>query len=142
MSTKNYVSGRFMIFLVVIISLLKCCCAFFPFVVPSGVPQTVLAMATGSSSIFVQWDRIGCIERNSKITGYTIRYARSGGVSSDVTISGTTRSDRMFTMNGLRVSTHYTIMVAANNSGVTTGPFSDPVPVKTLGKNTCDSCKL
>ena len=126
----------------VIISLLKRCRAFFPFVVPSGVPQTVLAMATGSSSIFVQWDRIGCIERNSKITGYTIRYARSGGVSSDVTISGTTRSDRMFTMNGLRVSTHYTIMVAANNSGVTTGPFSDPVPVKTLGKNTCDSCKL
>jgi len=123
-----------------LVEMLSCFLSYF--VVPSGVPQTVLAMATGSSSIFVQWDRIGCIERNSKITGYTIRYARSGGVSSDITISGTTRSDRIFTMTGLRVFTRYTVMVAANNRGVTTGPFSDPIHVKTLGKNTCDSCKF
>ena len=123
-----------------LVEMLLCFLSYF--VVPSGVPQAVIAMATGSSSIFVQWDRVGCIERNSEIMGYTIRYARSGGSSSDITIFGTTRSDRIFTITGLRVSTYYTVMVAANNSGVTTGPFSDPIHVKTLGKNTCDSRKF
>ena len=99
-------------------------------------------MAIGSSSIFVQWDRIGCIERNSEITGYTIRYGLYGGVPTDITILGTSRSDRTFTITGLSVSTIYTVMIAANVSGVTTESFSDPISVKTLGKYTLDSCKL
>ena len=123
-----------------LVEMLSCFLSYF--VVPSGVPQAVIAKATGSTSIFVQWDRVGCIERNSEIMGYTIRYAQSGGSSSDITILGTTRSDRIFTITGLRVSTYYTVMVAANHSGVITGPFSVPIPVKTLGKYTWDSCKL
>ena len=123
-----------------LVEMLLCFLSYY--VVPSGVPQAVIAKATGSSSIFVQWDRVGCIERNSEITGYTIRYAPLGGSSSDITILGTTRNDRIFTITGLRVSTYYTVMVAANHSGVTTGPFSVPIPVKTLGKYTWDSCKL
>jgi len=123
---KCYVSYHFFILL------LSC---FLPYyVVPSGVPQAVLAMAIGSSSIFVQWDRIGCIERNSEITGYTIRYAPSGGVPSDMTILGTTRSNRTFTITELNVSTDYTVMVAADTRDVTTEPFSNPISVKTLGK--------
>ena len=117
-------------------------CFLSYYVVPSGVPQTVLAVATGSSSIFVQWDPAGCIEPNSEITGYTIRYAPSGGAPSNITILGTTRSDRTFTITGLSVSTIYTVMVAADISGVTTESFSDPISVKTFSKYTFDSCKL
>ena len=115
-------SGGFC-FPIVILSLL---------LVPSGAPQAVLAVATGSNSIFVQWDRVSCINRNSEITGYTIRYAPSGDAPSDIPIMGTTRSDRTYTITALRVATSYTIMVAANPSGVTTGPFSDPIDVETL----------
>ena len=103
--------------------------------VPSGAPQAVLAVATGSTSIFVQWDRVSCIDCNSEITGYTIRYALSGGAPSDIPIMGTTRSDRTYTITGLGVAANYTISVAANSSGVTTGPFSDPIDVETFGKD-------
>jgi len=118
----------------IINSFYNCCYAFFP--VPSGVPQAVLAVAVGSSSIFVQWDRVSCIQRNSEITGYTIRYNSSGGVPSDITILGTTRSDRTFTITGLSVFTTYTVMVAADTRDMTTGPFSTPIPVEILGKYT------
>ena len=112
-------------------SFYSCCHAFFP--VPSGVPQAVLAVAIGSSSVFVQWDRVSCIKRNSEITGYTIRYAQSGGVSSDITISGTTRGDRTFTITGLIV-VNYIVMVAADTRDMTTGPFSTAIPVEILGE--------
>lgn len=108
------------------------CHDFFP--APTGVPQAVLAVATGSSSIYVQWDCISCVERNSEITGYTIHYAPSDGVPLDITILGTTRNDRTFTMTGLSASTYYTVMVAADTRDMTTGPFSTAIPVKTLGK--------
>ena len=100
--------------------------------VPSGAPQAVLAVATGSTSIFVQWDRVSCIHRNSEITGYTISYTRSGG---NMHIMGTTRSDRAYTITGLNETTIYTIMVAADTNGVTTGLFSDPIDVATFGKD-------
>ena len=103
--------------------------------VPSGVPQAVLAVVTGSTSIFVQWDRVSCIDRSSEITGYTIRYAPSGGAPSDIPILGTTRSDRIYTITALSVATSYTIMVAANPSGMTTGPFSDSINVETYGED-------
>ena len=115
-------SGGFS-FPVVILSLL---------LVPSGVPQAVLAVATGSTSIFVRWDRVSCIDRNSEITGYTISYTPSGG---DMHTMGTTRSDKAYTITGLNEAIIYTIMVAADTNGVTTGPFSDPVNVETFGKD-------
>jgi len=99
------------------------------------MPQAVLAVARDNSSIFVQWDRLSCIERNSEITGYTVRYARSGGGSSDITILGTTRSNRTFTILGLSVS-NYTVMVAADTGNMTRGPFSIAIPVRILGKYT------
>ena len=117
----------------VIDSFYNCCHAFFP--VPSGVPQAVLTVAIGSSSIFVQWDRVSCIERNGEISGYTIRYNSSGGVSSNIITSGTTRSDRNFTITGLNVA-NYTVMVAADTRDMTRGPFSTAIPVEILGKYT------
>ena len=116
----------------VIDSFFNCCHVFFP--VPSGVPQAVLAVATGNTAIFVQWDRVSCIERNSEITGYTVRYAPSGGGSSNMTILGTTRSDRNFTITGLSVFTTYTVMVAADTRDMTKGPFGTAIPVEILGK--------
>ena len=106
--------------------------AFIP--VPSGVPQAVLAVAIDNVAIFVQWDRVSCIERNSEITGYTVRYAPSGGDSSDIPILGTTR--RNFTIRGLNVFTTYTVMVAADTRDMTKGPFSTAIPVEILGKYT------
>ena len=100
------------------------------------MPQAVLAVAIDNVAIFVQWDRVSCIERNSEITGYTVRYAPSGGSSSDITILGTTRSDRTFTIHGLSVFTTYTVMVAADTRDMTKGPFRTAIPVEILGKYT------
>ena len=80
-----------------------------------------------SSSITVQWDRVRCIDRNSEITGYTVRY-QTGGATVMQSASGT--SDRMFTASGLLPRTNYTFEVAAvSDEG--TGNFSTATTVET-----------
>ena len=84
-----------------------------------------------SSSITVQWGRVSCIDRNSEITGYTVRYGQTGSTTNDMSVSGTSDSDRMFTASGLIPRTSYTFEVAAVSSeGI--GPFSTGTTVETL----------
>jgi len=94
----------------------------------------VTATATSTTIISVQWDRVDCMQRNSDITGYVVSYAQRGNESDSetVTVMGTT--DRTYTLVGLMASTQYVVMVAAMNSDGVTGPFSNPVFVRTLGK--------
>ena len=94
----------------------------------------VTATATSTAIISVQWDRVDCMQRNSDITGYVVSYGQRGNESDreTVTVMGTT--DRTYTMVGLMASTQYVVMVAAMNSDGVTGPFSNPVFVRTLGK--------
>ena len=84
-----------------------------------------------SSSITVQWGRVSCIDRNSEITGYTVRYGQTGSTTTVMeSVSGTSDSDRMFTASGLIPRTNYTFAVAAVSSEGT-GPFSTGVFVET-----------
>ena len=76
-----------------------------------------------SSSITVQWNRVRCIDRNSEITGYTVRHGQTGSTTVNESVSGTSNSDRMFTASGLLPRTNYTFEVAAVSSEGT-GPFS------------------
>ena len=90
-----------------------------------------------SSSITVQWGRVSCIDRNSEITGYTVRYGQTGSTPTVMeSVSGTSDSDRMFTASGLIPRTSYTFEVAAVSSEGT-GPFSTGTTVETL-KGTID----
>ena len=84
-----------------------------------------------SSSITVQWGRVSCIDRNSEITGYTVRYGQTGSTTTVMeSVSGTSDSDRMFTASGLIPRTNYTFEIAAVSSEGT-GPFSTGTVVET-----------
>ena len=81
-------------------------------------------MATSPVSILIQWSRVPCINRNSNITGYTVRYSTSGGSTVNVSVSGTGQSERTYTATPLAPNTSYSIQVAAVTSTGVTGPFS------------------
>ena len=88
-----------------------------------------MTSSVNSSSITVQWGRVSCIDRNSEITGYTVRYGQTGSTTmSNESVLGT--SNRMFTASGLIPRTSYTFEVAAVSSEGT-GPFSIEITVKT-----------
>ena len=99
---------------------------------PGDSPLEVRALATSPISITIRWGRVPCINRNSNITGYIVRYSKDGGRTVDVTVSGTGQSDRTYTATSLAPNTSYSIQVAAVNSTGEIGPFSTTVTVKTL----------
>ena len=91
---------------------------------PGDPPTNVTAMATHPVSILIRWGRVPCINRNSIIMGYTVRYSTGGGSTVNVSVSGTGYSERTYTATLLEPFTSYFIQVAAvTNTGVT-GPFS------------------
>ena len=105
------------------------------FTAPSGPPQSVMMSSVTSSSITVQWGRVSCIDRNSEITGYTVRYGQTGSTTTVMeSVSGTSDSDRVFTASGLVPRTSYTFEVAAVSSEGT-GPFSTGTTLETSGHN-------
>ena len=105
---------------------------FFQHLAPDGSPMDVTTLATSPVSIIIRWDRVPCINRNSNITGYVVRYSENGGSTVDVTVSGTGQSDRIYTATRLAPNTSYSIQAAAVNSTGEIGPFSTTVTVKTL----------
>ena len=101
----------------------------------SGPPQSVMMSSVTSSSITVQWGRVSCIDRNSEITGYTVRYGQTGSTTTVMeSVSGTSDSDRMFTASGLIPRTSYTFEVAAVSSEGT-GLFSTGIVMETSVHN-------
>ena len=99
----------------------------------SGPPQSVHVMMSSvtSSSITVQWGRVSCIDRNSEVTGYTVRYGQTGCTTTVMeSVSATGDSDRIFTASGLIPRTSYTFQMAAVSSN-STGPFSTGTTVET-----------
>ena len=88
-----------------------------PFTAPNGPPQSLTVNSTTLFSITIQWSEVECLEQNSAITGYSVRYGMT------VTVNVTGASNRMFTATGLTPYTNYTFEVAAvSDSG--TGPFA------------------
>ena len=89
-------------------------------------------MATSPVSIIVRWERVPCINRNSNITGYIVRYSTGGSSTVNVSVFGTDQSDRICTVTLLAPSTSYSIQVAAVTSSGTTGPFSATITEEML----------
>ena len=87
------------------------------------------ASATGPSIVFVSWEHVDCIDHNSEISRYTVRYGPVGGTAVNASVSGT--NHRTYTAVGLTPSTNYSIEVAVVNSDGGVGPFSSPIFVRT-----------
>ena len=98
--------------------------------VPTAAPQTVTASATGPTIVFVTWKHVDCIDHNSDISRYAVRYGPVGGTAVNASVSGT--NHLAYTLVGLTPSTNYSIEVAAVNSDGGVGPFSPPIFVTTL----------
>ena len=93
-------------------------------IVPSSAPQSLDILSVGPRNITIIWGRVDCIDRNSEITGYTVRYGQVGSTTTVMeSVSGTSDSDRVFTVIRLTPSTSYFFQVAAVSSEGT-GPFS------------------
>ena len=100
--------------------------------VPSGPPQSVMMLSVNPRSATIQWGRVSCIDRNSEITGYTVRFGQTGSTTTVMeSVSGTSDSDRMFTASELIPRTSYTFEVAAVSSEGT-GPFNTGTTMETL----------
>ena len=84
-------------------------------------------MATSPVGILIRWGRVPCINRNSNITGYIVRYSRGGGSTVSVSVSGTDQSERTYTATPLEFNTNYSIQVAAVTSTGAIGPFSTTI---------------
>ena len=75
-----------------------------------------------STSITIQWDQVPCIEQNSEITGYIVRYSTGETQMAAV---------QMFNASGLTPNTTYSFQVAAINSDGEVGPYSSPLEIVT-----------
>ena len=97
----------------------------FPSTAPTG-PPTGVNTTTSGSSITVHWSPVPCLQRNSQIIGYIVRYSEvtsSRATSVDIFVAGGSATSAI--ISGLQGSTHYSIDVAAVGAGE--GVFSDPV---------------
>jgi len=72
---------------------------------------------------------VDCIERNSKITGYTLHYNSTDGTETNTSFPANLTT---YTVTGLTPSTNYSVKMAAINSNGEIGPFAFPIYVKTL----------
>ena len=81
---------------------------------------------------------MNCSEQNGDITGHSVRYGVQGSGEGDRSVVNVTGDSNggMYEITGLRLSTLYSIEVAAvNRNG--TGPYSAPVVVGTHQSCTC-----
>ena len=88
-----------------------------------------MATVTGPTIVFVSWEHVDCIDRNSEISGYTVLYGPVGGTAVNDSVSGT--NHLAYTAVGLTPSTNYSIEVAVVNSDGGVGPFSSTIFVRT-----------
>ena len=88
-----------------------------------------------STSITIQWDQVPCIEQNSEITGYIVRYSNSTGETQMAAV----QNSQMLKASGLTPNTAYSFQVAAVNSDDEVGIFSCQIMIYArcvfIGKN-------
>ena len=98
----------------------------FPSPAPTGPPAGVNTTTSGIS-ITVHWSPVPCLQRNSQIIGYVVRYSEvtsSRATSFHSFVAGGSATSA--TIGGLQGSSHYSVEVAAIGAGEL-GVFSDPV---------------
>ena len=96
-------------------------------IAPSGAPQNVREVEMTSTSISIQWDQVPCIEQNSEITGYIVRYNSSSGETQMAPV----QNSQVFTASGLTPNTTYSFQVSAVNSDGEDGPYSNALEIVT-----------
>ena len=83
------------------------------------------------------WDGVDCIDRNTEITGYTVRFdPPSSDGRDEVSAGGDGHNGGSATLTGLIPFTSYSIGVVAN-SDLGRGPFSSAITVMTA-----EACEL
>ena len=76
-----------------------------------------------STNITVRWQRVRCSERRSEITRYILQYSlEDSDRVTEVSVPGTSDSDRMYTANRLQLLSAYTFTIAAVNRAGQRGP--------------------
>ena len=110
------------------------------YLAPSGSPMWLNATDITSTTITIQWGAVPCMDRNSEITGYKVRYGPVGSSQRATdAVTGRASTGGMYTLTGLIPSTNYFIHVAAINRIGDTGPYTLPVVASTVQ---IESCKL
>ena len=92
-----------------------------------------MATSINTSSITIEWEELNCIDRDSDITGYTVRYGPTSNTTTaamEETVPQMNDSATTLTVTGLIPGTSYTFEVAAVSSEGT-GPFSTGTDVLT-----------
>ena len=82
------------------------------------------------TSITIQWDQVPCIEQNSEIASYRVKY---GIIASSDEVRTVTA--QMFSASGLIPMSTYSFQVAAVNHDNTEGPYSGPIEITTPSGN-------
>ena len=76
-----------------------------------------------STNITMQWQRVSCSERNSEITHYLLQYSlEDSDRVTEMRVSGTSESNRVYTATRLQPQSRYTFIIAAVNSDRQRGP--------------------
>ena len=91
---------------------------YFNFTVPSSPPQSVTVTSTNPASLQISWQAPPVVNQNGPLTGYVIRYTRSGFTINEIVASGLT-----YIISGLVPFVNYSVRVAAMTINGT-GPFS------------------
>ena len=84
----------------------------FQIIAPVGMPRNVSGDTIDSTSILIMWNDVNCIERNGKITGYSIHYQP---VHYSLLPMLSTTMNRSFTATHLIPHSNYMFQVAAVN---------------------------
>ncbi len=87
------------------------------FVVPSGTVQEILLEDNNFTSITISWQPVVCLQQNSPVTSYKVRYTETS-----ITTGPLSTTDTSFVATSLFYGTSYTFEIAAvNKDGV--GPY-------------------
>ena len=98
----------------------------FPSTAPTAPPAGVNTTTTGIS-ITVSWGPVPCLQRNSEITSWVVRYTEvtsRRATSAEMNVADGSATST--TIDGLKASVRYSIQVAAFGAGVA-GVFSNAV---------------
>ena len=98
-----------------------------------GAPQSLRIALVDVTNITIQWDRVGCLDRNGRTDSYVVIYHPTSNPNrvQAATVSGTGDSDRVFSLPGLPPRISYTFQVEANNPLI-----RDPGAVATINIST------
>ena len=106
----------------------------------TGIPMWINVIAITPTTITIQWGAISCIQQNSEITGYKVRYGPVGSSQrATETVTGSASTGGMYTLTGLLTFTNYSIELAAVDSNGDIGHFTHPIINATTAIISCKS---